>query len=43
MKNIKDYQLKKCIFMEPEEFNKVIKTIFGEGFEADFGLDGLTV
>lgn len=43
MKNVKDYQLKKCIFMETEEFNRIIKTVFGEEFEADFGLDGISV
>lgn len=43
MKNVKDYQLKKCIFMETEEFDRIIKTVFGEEFEADFGLDGISV
>lgn len=43
MKNVKDYQLKKCIFMETEEFNGVIKKVFGDEFEADFGLDGICV
>lgn len=43
MKNVKDYQLKKCIFMETEEFNGIIKTVFGNEFEADFGLDGISV
>ena len=43
MKNVKDYQLKKCIFMETEEFDGIIKMIFGEEFEADFGLDGISV
>ena len=26
MKNMENYQLKKCIFMETEEFDRVIKT-----------------
>lgn len=43
MKNVMEYQLKKCIFMETEDFDKVIKAVFGEEFEADFGLDGISV
>ena len=43
MKNVKENQLKKCIFMETEEFNGIIKRVFGEEFEADFGLDGISV
>ena len=43
MKNVKDCQLKKCIFMETEEFNRIIKTVFGNEFEADFGLEGISV
>ena len=43
MKNVKDYQLKKCIFMETEEFDKIIKSIFGENYEAEFSLDGIDV
>lgn len=43
MKNVMEYQLKKCIFMETEDFDRVIKTVFGEEFEADFGLDGISV
>ena len=43
MKNVKSYQLKKCIFMVEEEFNEIIKTVFGEEFETDFGIDGISV
>ena len=43
MKNIKDYQLKKCIFMETEEFDKVIKKVFGDEFETEFSLEGMDV
>lgn len=43
MKNVKSYQLKKCIFMVVEEFNEVIKSVFGEQFETDFSLDGISV
>jgi uncharacterized pyridoxamine 5'-phosphate oxidase family protein len=30
VKNVKEYQLKKCIFMEAEEFKKVFVDVFGE-------------
>lgn len=43
MKNVRENQLKKCIFMVLEEFNSVIKTVFGEKFEVDFGLNGISV
>lgn len=43
MKNVKDYQLKKCIFMETEEFDRIIKTVFGNNYEAEFSLDGIDV
>jgi hypothetical protein len=43
MKNVKDYQLKKCIFMETEEFDNIIKSIFGENYEAEFSLEGIDV
>lgn len=43
MKNVKDYQLKKCIFMETEEFDRIIKTVFGNNYEAEFSLEGIDV
>ena len=30
MKNVKENQLKKCIFMEVDEFQKVFVNVFGE-------------
>ena len=43
MKNVKDYQLKKCIFMETEEFDKIIKKLFGDKVEVELSLDGMWI
>lgn len=43
MKNVRESQLKKCIFMETEEFDIIIKEVFGEEYEANFSLEGIDV
>ena len=47
MKNVRENQLKKCIFMEADEFKKVFANVFGEydedtnEIEVEFGYDGI--
>ena len=47
MKNVRENQLKKCIFMEAEEFKKVFVDVFGEydedtnEIDVEFDLDGI--
>lgn len=41
MKNVRESQLKTCIFMTEEEFTELGKALFGEGFEADIDYEGI--
>ncbi len=43
MKNVKDYQLKKCILMETEEFDRIVKSVFGNEYDAEFSMEGIIV
>jgi hypothetical protein len=43
MKNIQEWQLKKCIFMNTDEYDKIIKSLFGSHIEVEFTLDGMWV
>lgn len=41
MKNVKDYQLKKAIFMELWEFKSLINFLFEDNVEIEVTFDGL--
>jgi hypothetical protein len=44
MKNVADYQLKKCIFLTAEGFENVVKEIYPDNeVEVEYSMDGLTV
>ena len=44
MKNVNEYQLKKCIFLTAEEFENVVKEIYPDNeVEVDYDMDGITV
>lgn len=43
MKNIKEHQLKKCIFMETYEFDEIIRQVFGVEYVVEFSLDGMSI
>lgn len=43
MKNIREYQLKKCIFMSSDEYERIIKEIFGQNIDVEFTLDGMII
>jgi glycerol-3-phosphate cytidylyltransferase-like family protein len=45
MKNIRTHQLKKCIFVDAEEFEAIIQAIFDdiEGIKVDYTFEGLDI
>ena len=44
MKNANDYQLKKCIFLTPDEFEDVLHIIYPDSeIDVAYSMDGLTV
>ena len=43
MKNVKENQLKKCIFMGTDEFDTIIKKLFGKTTEVEFTLEGMWI
>ena len=45
MKNVRTNQLKKCIFVDAEEFTAIVQAIFDdiEGIKVDYTLEGLDV
>lgn len=43
MKNVKDYQLKKCIVMKTYEFESLIKKLLGNAVEVEFTLEGIWI
>lgn len=43
MKNVEEYQLKKCIFMEPDEFDRITSIIFDGNCTTLFSTDGVNV
>lgn len=42
MKNVNDYQLKKCIFLTNEEFGRIIHDSFKD-IVIEYSLDGFTI
>lgn len=43
MKNVRESQLKKCIFLDIEEFESIIQNVFGNGVTVDSTLEGLDI
>lgn len=44
MKNVADYQLKKCIFLTAEEFENVLKEVYPDNeVNVNYDMDGITV
>lgn len=43
MKNVQEWQLKKCIFMSSDEYDKIVKLLFGSHIEVEFSCDGMWV
>ena len=43
MKNVRENQIKKCIFLESEEFTNVIHEVLGNDVYVNFTLEGLDI
>lgn len=43
MKNVNEYMLKTCIYMPADEYEELLKELFGEYLRVDFTLEGLGV
>lgn len=43
MKNVKEWQKKTCIFMETEEFDDIIRYLFGKEVETEYSLEGIWI
>lgn len=43
MKNVRESQLKKCIFVEADDFTQIIKEILGDDVSVDYTLEGLDI
>ena len=43
MKNVRENQLKKCIFLEAEEFNSIIRQAFGNNVNIEYSLEGVGI
>jgi hypothetical protein len=43
MKNVRENQFKKCIFLDIDEFSEIIKGIFGRNTIVEYTLEGLSI
>lgn len=43
MRNVNNYMLKKCIFLTSDEYECILKKLFGDTIRVEFSMDGIWV